>query len=149
MQNTTQIRTTNATKTPADTTILDQRREFDRSRPLERDESRFLISSDKVEGTEVFSVDGEKIGQIEQLMIGKRSGRVEYAVMSFGGFLGIGESFNPLPWEALDYDTDKGGYVVNIDKDRLKDAPRFEKDSSPAWTREFGQEVYAYYGVMY
>ncbi len=146
MQNTTQIRTAN---TPADTTTLDQRREFDRSRPLERDESRFLISSDKVEGTEVFSTDGEKIGQIEHLMIGKRSGRVEYAVMGFGGFLGIGESYNPLPWEALDYDTDKGGYVVNIDKDRLKDAPRFEKNSEPAWTRDFGQEVYAYYGVMY
>ncbi len=149
MQNTTQIRTTNPTNTPADTTTLDQRREFDRSRPLERDESRFLISSDKVEGTEVFSTDGEKIGQIEELMIGKRSGRVEYAVMSFGGFLGIGESYNPLPWEALDYDTDKGGYVVNIDKDLLKDAPRFEKNSAPTWTREFGQEVYAYYGVMY
>ncbi|MEW4467066.1 PRC-barrel domain-containing protein [Parasphingorhabdus sp. JC815] len=132
-----------------DTTTLDERKEFDRSRPLERDETTFLISSGKVEGTDVFATDGEKIGTIDHLMLGKRSGRVEYAVMSFGGFLGIGESFAPLPWETLDYDPERGGYVVNIDKSLLKDAPRFERDSEPAWDTAYGQHVYSYYGVMY
>lgn len=128
---------------------LDRRREYDRSRPLERDESRLLISSDKVEGTQVYSADGEKIGSIDHLMIGKRSGRVEYAVMSFGGFLGMGESYHPLPWDTLDYDTDKDGYVVDIDKNRLKEAPSYTRDAAPDYNRGYGENVYAYYGVMY
>lgn len=128
---------------------LDRRREFDRSRPLERDESRLLISSGKVEGTKVYAADGEKIGTIDHLMIGKRSGRVEYAVMSFGGFLGMGGSYHPLPWDALDYDTDRDGYVVDIDKERLMEAPSYTRDARPDYDRSFGENVYAYYGVMY
>ena len=69
--------------------------------------------------------------------------------MSFGGFLGMGESYHPLPWDALDYDTDRGGYVVNIDKDRLKDAPSYARDKQPAYDRDYGQTVYSYYGFMY
>ncbi|BBC71365.1 photosystem reaction center subunit H [Altererythrobacter sp. B11] len=128
---------------------LDRRREYDRSRPVERDETHNLISSDKVDGTPVYSLDGEKVGHIDHLMIGKRSGRVEYAVMSFGGFLGIGESYHPLPWETLDYDTDRGGYVVNIDKAKLRDAPHYEANAAPPFDRAYGQNVYTYYGVLY
>lgn len=128
---------------------LERRRDFDRSRPLERDETNMLISSDKVDDTAVYSTDGEKIGSIAHLMIGKKSGRVEYAVMSFGGFLGMGESYHPIPWDALDYDTDREGYVVNIDKDRLKEAPYFTKKEWPVYDRNFGQTVYGYYGVLY
>lgn len=128
---------------------LDRRREFDRSRPLERDETTDLISSEKVDGTKVFATDGEKIGSIDHLMIGKRSGRVEFAVMSFGGFLGMGESYHPVPWDALDYDTERGGYVVNIDKNRLKEAPYYEEGSRPQFDRQYGETVYNYYGVMY
>src|SRR5690606_30773288 len=126
---------------------LDRRREYDRSRPLERDESRLLISSDKVEGTSVYSADGDKIGSIDHLMIGKRSGRVEYAVMSFGGFLGMGESYHPLPWDALDYDTVKDGYVVDIDMNRLNDAPTDEPVASPDYKRISGDNVLYYFGV--
>lgn len=128
---------------------LEKRRDFDRSRPLERDETSNLISSDKVDGTAVYATDGEKLGHIDHLMIGKRSGRVEYAIMSFGGFLGIGESYHPVPWEALDYDTAKGGYVASIDKERLKIAPHYEGSNSPAYDRTYGQTVYGYYGLMY
>ncbi|WP_241657406.1 PRC-barrel domain-containing protein [Aurantiacibacter suaedae] len=128
---------------------LSQRREFDRSRPRERDASKDLIGSDRVEDTNVYSADGEKIGHISKLMIGKRSGRVEYAVMSFGGFLGIGEDQHPLPWEALDYDESMGGYVVNIDKDRLREAPRYSASEEPTYDQQFGERVYAYYGVLY
>lgn len=128
---------------------LDKRREFDRSRPTERDEAHRLISSDRVEGTAVYSPKGEKIGHIDHLMIGKRSGRVEYAVMSFGGFLGMGESYHPLPWEALDYDTERDGYVVDIDRERLQNAPSYEEDQQPDYDRDYGETVYTYYGVIY
>ena len=128
---------------------LDKRREFDRSRPLERDETSNLISSDKVSGTSVYSSNGDKLGSIERLMIGKRSGHVEYAVMSFGGVLGIGEQLHPLPWDSLDYDTDRDGYVIDKTKDELEKAPTFDRDRDPEWNRSYGENVYAYYGVMY
>ena len=119
------------------------------SNGLERDETTNLISSAKVEGTAVFGRDGERIGHIDHLMIGKRSGRVEYAVMSFGGFLGIGERYHPLPWDALRYDEDRGGYVVDIDPARLKEAPSYEEDASPLYDRQYGEVIYNYYGFVY
>lgn len=128
---------------------LDRRREFDRSRPLERDESDQLIGSNKVEGTNVYASDGEKIGHISHLMIGKRSGRFEYAVMNFGSFLGIGGSNHPLPWDTLDYDTNRGGYTVNIDKNRLRDAPSYGDETQPNFDRQYGETVFGYYGVTY
>lgn len=128
---------------------LDKRREYDRSRPLERDETSNLISSGKVEGTPVYNTKGEKLGSVDHMMIGKRSGRVEYAVMSFGGFLGMGEQYHPLPWDVLDYDTDKDGYVVDIDKEKLEKGPTFERDNQPGYDRNYGETVYTYYGVIY
>ena len=87
------------------------------------DETDRLIASDKVEGTAVYNRQGERLGEVHDFMVDKRSGQVEYAVMSFGGFLGIGQSYHPLPWQALTYDTHKGGYVVDLDKDRLQARP--------------------------
>ena len=119
-------------------------------RDVEHDETSNLISSEKVEGTAVYATDGEKIGHIDHVMIGKRNGQVEYAVMSFGGFLGIGESYHPIPWDALDYNTDQGGYVVNIDKSKLSDAPHYSSSGEPpVYDRIYGSNVYGYYGVMY
>ena len=123
--------------------------ENSKDRNLDRDETDMLIAANKVEGTNVYATDGDKLGSIDRVMIGKRNGRVEYAVMSFGGFLGIGEDFTPVPWDSLDYSKDKDGYVVNIAKDRLKDAPRFSRDKEPNWDRDYGEKVYGYYGVMY
>lgn len=76
------------------------------------DETGDLIASNKVEGTAVYDRGGEKIGTVHNLMVGKRSGRVAYAVINFGGFLGFGGSYHPLPWSALAYDEDQGCYVV-------------------------------------
>jgi len=129
--------------------ITQNRREDDRSRPLDRDETTNLISSDKVDGTAVYAGNGEKVGHVHHLMIGKRNGRVEYAVMSFGGFLGLGESYHPIPWEALDYDTDKDGYVVAIDKSKLEDAPHYQAGALPPYDSAYGNQVYNYYGVLY
>jgi hypothetical protein len=78
--------------------------------PLETKETHSLIGSDKVEGTAVHRSTGERIGKIQRVMIGKQSGKVGYAVMSFGGFMGIGEDYYPLPWSLLTYNPRLEGY---------------------------------------
>src|ERR1700747_1003141 len=87
-----------------------------------------------VVGTSVYNLKGEHLGSIYSMMVDKISGHVEYAVMSFGGFLGIGESYHPLPWHALTYDTQMGGYVVDVDRSRLEKAPRYTSSSMPNWS---------------
>ena len=94
---------------------------------LALDETRRLISSSKVEGTPVFDGTREQIGTIQSFMVDKVSGQVAYAVMSFGGFLGLGESYRPLPWRALTYDVELGGYVVDVDRETLVGEPRPEE----------------------
>lgn len=106
-----------------------------------------VISSDKVEGTSVYNQAGDKLGTIDDLMIDKHSGHVQYAVMEFGGFLGMGTDRYPLPWSLLKYDTVKEGYVVPLDKERLKDAPRYAGDRAPAYTHDYGRSVDGYYGI--
>jgi hypothetical protein len=88
-----------------------------------------LISSEDVEETKVYGPEGNKIGEIDHLMIDKVSGRVAYAVMSFGGFLGLGHSHYPVPWGALTFDTSLDGYRTNITEQQLKDAPEFSDDT--------------------
>ena len=83
-----------------------------------------LIASDKVEGTAVRRSNGDKVGTIERLMIEKVSGRVAYAIMSFGGFLGMGEDEHTLPWSVLSYNTDLDAYELNLSDDQLRGAPR-------------------------
>ena len=116
---------------------------------LDRDETGFLIASDRVEGTAVYNRQGEKLGTVRNFMVGKRDGRVHYAVMSFGGLFGMGEKQFPLPWDVLDYEPEKGGYVVDLDKERLEKAPSFERDQEPSWDRDYGIRVYDYYGITY
>jgi hypothetical protein len=82
-----------------------------------------LISSDRVNGTDVYGVQREKIGSIDHMMIDKRSGVVAYAVMSFGGFLGLGEDHYPIPWKQLRYDESLDGYITELDESRIKSAP--------------------------
>ena len=106
-----------------------------------------VISSEKVEGTKVYNAAGEKLGSIDDLMIDKRSGQVRYAVLEFGGFLGMGTDRYPLPWNLLKYDTDKEGYVVPLDKDRLEQAPRYAQGAQPPYTTDYGRQVNSYYGV--
>ena len=98
---------------------------------VEMDETTDLIASNKVEGTAVYNHQGEHLGEVYNFMVGKRSGRVAYAVMSFGGFLGIGQRYHALPWNVLTYDTNKGGYVISATKDRLMNAPNFAAGQEP------------------
>ena len=118
------------------------------SRTVATDESSSLISSDKVEGTAVYDRRGEKLGSIHSVMIDKISGKVAYAVMSFGGFLGMGDSYHPLPWHVLTYDTGQGGYVVDLDRNKLEGAPTYGTSETPNWSdRRWGQQVHDYYGT--
>ena len=109
------------------------------------DETRRLIASSKVEGTAVFDRAGEQVGTVHNFMVDKVSGQVAYVVMSFGGFLGLGESHHPLPWRALAYDVRLGGYVVDIDRDRLAEGPHHGRAEDPFADDEYGKAVDAYY----
>lgn len=108
-----------------------------------------VISSDRVNGTNVYNPAGEKLGTIETLVIDKISGKVRYAVMEFGGFLGIGTDRYPLPWDTLKYEPDMGGYVVTLAREQLEDAPRYARDDGPEYTDDYGRRVNDYYGVPY
>jgi hypothetical protein len=112
------------------------------------DETDRLISSDKAVGTAVYNRQGEHLGSVYNLMIDKYSGQVAYAVMSFGGFLGMGESYHPLPWRKLTYDTRLGGYVVDLDRTHLEKAPSYTSSTTPNWSdRTYGHRVDEFYGV--
>jgi sporulation protein YlmC with PRC-barrel domain len=106
-----------------------------------------VISSDRVEGTAVYNDAGDKLGSVDDLMIDKRSGQVRYAVLEFGGFLGMGTDRYPLPWSMLKYDTSREGYVVPLDKSRLENAPRYPEDDEPTYDNDYGRRVNGFYGV--
>jgi hypothetical protein len=111
-------------------------------------ETGSLIGSDKVEGTAVYGANDTKIGSIERVMIDKMSGRVSYAVLSFGGFLGIGDDHYPLPWQSLKYDTNLGGYRTGITETQLKGAPKYGNDNAWNWSDpDRTRAVNDYYGV--
>ena len=115
---------------------------------LDKRETFSLIGSDKVEGTAVYRSNGDRVGKIERVMIDKLTGKVAYAVMSFGGFMGIGEDYYPLPWSLLTYNPRLEGYEVNVSEQQLKGAPKYSKHESWDWSdRARSQQVYDYYGV--
>jgi len=111
------------------------------------DETKRLIASSKVEGTPVFNRAGEALGTIYNFMVDKHTGQVAYAVMSFGGLLGFGESYHPLPWKALVYDTRLEGYVVDVDSRQLANAPRHGADEDPFADPAYGERLRDFYGV--
>ena len=105
-----------------------------------------LIIAERVNGTAVYLRNGEKVGRVEDLAIHKQNGKIEYAILSFGGFLGIGERFHAVPWDLLTYDEDKGGYVVPLDKDQLEKAPNFDAAELSGWTDATSRPgLYGYY----
>jgi len=108
-----------------------------------------LIAASQVNGTNVYNRAGEKLGSIYDVILEKSSGKTEYAVMSFGGFLGIGDRDHPLPWQALTYAQAQGGYVVDIDHSRLEGAPSYSADQTSLWDDPaYGRRVTDYYGGM-
>lgn len=112
---------------------------------LTLDESASLIAAGKVTGTNVYNTAGESLGEIYDVMLDKKSGRIAYAIMSFGGFLGIGEQYHPLPWATLKYDTNQGGYVVGLTNEQLQGAPTFAAGDHPFRDRAAEQRIHDYY----
>jgi sporulation protein YlmC with PRC-barrel domain len=108
-----------------------------------------LIAASQVNGTTVYNLAGEKLGSIYDVILEKQSGQVEFAIMSFGGFLGIGDSYHPLPWNLLSYEPAQEGYVVDIDRRRLEGAPTYAANEAGLWDDPaYGRRVTDYYGGM-
>ena len=106
-----------------------------------------LITASQVVGTSVYSTRGEKLGTVDDILIDKVSGKAIYAILSFGGFLGIGEKYHPLPWSTLRYDPDRGGYLVDVGREALENAPSYDMDEDFLWTPEYGRRVDKYYNA--
>lgn len=128
--------------------MMPERGDKDKEKPVASD--RKLILASRVEHSSVFNEDGWLIGHVKDLSIDRESGQVIYAILSFGGLLGIGTRLHPLPWSVLRYDAEKHGYVVPLDTAALKDAPHYEA----AELEEFGgphlseakHGIFEYYG---
>jgi sporulation protein YlmC with PRC-barrel domain len=107
-----------------------------------------LMGADTLMGEDVVNMDEDKLGDIKEIMIDMRSGQVAYAVLAFHGMLGMGEKLFAVPWQALQLDTDKKRFVVNIDKDRLKSAPGFNPDAWPDMDDvNWAAQINTFYGV--
>jgi sporulation protein YlmC with PRC-barrel domain len=107
-----------------------------------------LIAATKVTNAKVYNKDGDKIGWLDEVVLNKHTGQVEYVVLAVGGFLGIGERYHPLPWSMLRYDVELSGYVVDIDRDQLEGAPSYAATEEVDWAdRQWGQRLSDYYGV--
>ena len=107
-----------------------------------------LMGAHTLLGEEVYGDQEEHLGEIKEIMLDMQTGEVAYAVLAFGGFIGLGEKLFAVPWQALKLDTVNKRFLLNADKDRLKDAPGFDKESwpdmaDPAWA----SEINTYYGV--
>ncbi len=120
-----------------------------KSSDLSQRETWTLIAASKVKGTSVYDHQRNSLGAIYDVMLDKRRGTVAYAVLSFGGFLGIGDKYHPLPWNKLHYDGDLGGYVVDVDQRTLEAAPAYNDADAPDWsTPAYGEEIDRYYGGL-
>jgi len=116
-------------------------------KPANTNKPASLIASDRVEGTPVFRLGGKRIGTIKRLMLDKQRGTVAYAVMEFGGFLGIGNDYYPLPWALLTFDEGLGGYQVEVTDDQLKGAPKYARDGWDFGDRAKEAALLDYYGT--
>ncbi|WP_293455094.1 PRC-barrel domain-containing protein [Phenylobacterium sp.] len=106
-----------------------------------------LIPADRVNGTDVCNEAGDKLGKIEDVAIDKVSGEVAYAILSFGGVLGFGEKYHPVPWRLLTYDADRRAYVVPLDKAAIEEAPTIEGGELSGWNDAGSREaIFGYYG---
>lgn len=107
-----------------------------------------VLSASTLKHEKVVNAAGESLGRIEDYMIDLNNGRIAYCVLSFGGFLGMGDRLFAVPWQAMTLDTENKCFILNIDKERLKNAPGFDKDNWPDTTNpEWGTRIYSYYSV--
>jgi sporulation protein YlmC with PRC-barrel domain len=119
----------------------------DAERKVPINETRRLIASNKVEGTPIYGRNGDQLGSIYNVMIDKRSGEVEYAVVTSGGFFGVGADYKPVPWKMLRYDEQEDGYVVNMTQRDLDHAPGFRRGEEPRFDRDYNLYIYRWYDL--
>lgn len=113
----------------------------------ETKEFRRVMSARTLIGDDVVNSDGEDLGKLKEIMIDIVSGRVAYAVLSLGGFFGMGDKLFAIPWEALDVDEENERIVLDVGRDRLENAPGFDEDEWPEFAdRTWGQEIHEHYG---
>lgn len=109
-----------------------------------------LLSAGSLKGTEVVNQAGENLGELEEIMLDLSNGRVAYAVLSFGGFMGLGDKLFAIPWNAFSIDQNHEQIVLNVDKEVLKDAPGFDKNNWPqVATSVWLNNVHSHYGYSY
>lgn len=109
-----------------------------------------LMGADTLVGNDVYNLKGEDLGDIKEIMLDMRSGRVSYAVLSFKPFFSLGEKLFAVPWSALTLDTKHKRFTLNVEKSRLKDAPGFDKSHWPDMADQTWQkEIHAYYDIAY
>jgi sporulation protein YlmC with PRC-barrel domain len=107
-----------------------------------------VISASDITGTKVRNLEGESIGRIEELVLDADQGTIRYAVLSFGGFLGIGDKLFAVPWKSLQYSDAEEMFILDANKERLKNAPGFDKEHWPNLSdTKYGTTVHDYYGV--
>jgi sporulation protein YlmC with PRC-barrel domain len=107
-----------------------------------------LMGADTLVGNDVYNEEGEDLGEIKEIMLDMHGGRVGYAVLSFGSFLGMGEKLFAVPWDALKLDTEHKRFVLNVEKDRLKEAPGFDRGKWPNMAdQSWAKEIHSYYGT--
>lgn len=113
------------------------------------EETRQLISADKVEGTSVYNMAGEKIGSIHNIFLDKQTGRVAYASLAFGGVIGIGQKYHAVPWSVMAYNRDLGGYQFDVDREKLQGAPAGSEEEliDRLGDQNWGSRVHDYYGA--
>lgn len=108
----------------------------------------YMMGADTLIGNDVHNKDGEDLGEIKEIMLDMRSGNVGYAVLAFGGLFGMGEKLFAVPWRALELDTENKRFVLNVDKERLKAAPGFDRDHWPNMADQvWARELHDYYGT--
>lgn len=105
------------------------------------------ILASKVKGTAVYNTTGDKIGHVEDIVLDKKSNQIMFAALGFGGVLGIGEKYAPVPWSVLDYQPDKGGYVVPLSTDMIKKAPVYDLEDLTKDDGQIRDASYTYYNV--
>ena len=121
--------------------------EYDSDTLREGDRYRRVLSASTLAGDHVRNPAGEDLGKVEEIMVDVPTGRVAYAVLSFGGFLGMGNKLFAVPWDALTLDEGKKEFVLNVDKQKLENAPGFDKDNWPDMANmSWGSKIYTYYG---
>jgi sporulation protein YlmC with PRC-barrel domain len=107
-----------------------------------------VMAASTLEGDKVVNAEGDELGKITDIMLDVPSGKIAYAVLSFGGFLGVGDKLFAIPWQALTLDAENKDFILDVDTDKLKAAPGFDKDHWPSMAQdEWALKVHSYYGV--